>query len=110
MSSALRASNQKLSCVFYQEIIENILELLDDQKPKVRQAARETIIAMLLHSTESFTILENVKEFLEKDLYEYILQRIENPNTSAEIISRNVSMYGKEHRSVNSLNFQSNSE
>ncbi len=77
---------------FYTDIIENVLELLDDQKPKVRYSARETIATCLLHSSEGNYILQSFKEYLESELFIYLTNRLENPET-LETLSRNNSNY-----------------
>ena len=73
------SSTEELPMSFYEETVENMIETLDDQKPKVRNTARETIINVLRHYSQPMKLLNTIQPLLEKELYEYMLFRIQNP-------------------------------
>lgn len=73
------SSTEELPGSFYEETVENMIETLDDQKPKVRNTARETIINVLRHYSQPMQLLNTIQPLLEKELYDYMLFRIQNP-------------------------------
>lgn len=73
------SSTEELPLSFYEETVENMIETLDDQKPKVRNTARETIVNVLRHYSQPMQLLNTIQPLLEKELYEYMLFRIQNP-------------------------------
>lgn len=73
------SSTEELPLSFYEETVENMIETLDDQKPKVRNTARETIVNVLRHYSQPMKLLNTIQPLLEKELYEYMLFRIQNP-------------------------------
>ena len=98
IQSILSTERRKFPTDFYHQVIENILELLDDSKPKVKNAARETILDLLKHSGQAIAMLNEIKEFLELELYEYMLQRLENAGSFAESYTRYLSVNENESR------------
>ena len=75
------SSTEELPDSFYEETVENMIEALDDQKPKVRNTARETIVNVLRHYSQPTQLLNTIQPLLEKELYDYMLFRIQNPDS-----------------------------
>lgn len=70
----------------------------------MRFSARETITNTLLASPDSLGILESFREFLEVELFDQILQRIQNPGElQSATLTRNNSTYQQDKRASNNF-------
>lgn len=90
LSSILSCQQRKLTNEHAQYMIERIIELLDDSKSKVKNAAREAIIEILKSCFNGIEILHSIQEYLESDLFEFMVRRIEHPDVIIDEYQRNI--------------------
>ena len=97
MQMIFNSTSETFPFELYEEVAENIIEVLDDTKPKVilktlyiltllkvRNTARETIVIILRHSSQSMDLAKKIQPLLEKELYEYVVFRIQNPDSNTD--------------------------
>ncbi len=90
LSSILSCQPRRLTNEHAQDLVEKIVELLDDSKSKVKNAAREAIIEILKSCDDGMLILQSIYQFLEHDLFDFMVQRLENPNAIPDEYQRNI--------------------